>query len=101
MSIPRGTTPTFTLTFKDIDLTAASHVYVTFSQGQRTITKTGDALEVRATEIDVYLLQRETLAFIPGNVEIQANWTVAGGGRMASDIVQYEFTKQLLPRVVE
>lgn len=101
MSIPRGTTPTFTLEFTDIDLTEASHVYVTFSQEQRSITKTGDALEVRATEIDVYLQQRETLAFIPGVVEIQANWTSANGSRMASDIVEYEFTKQLLPRVVE
>ena len=101
MSIPRGTTPTFTLAFTDIDLTAAYHVYVTFSQDIRTITKTGDALEVRPTEIDVYLNQRDTLAFIPGNVDIQANWTTAGGDRMASDIVTYEFTKQLLPRVVE
>ena len=101
MSIPRGTTPTFTLALQNVDLTTAYHVYVTFSQDIRTITKTGDALEVRATEIDVYLNQRETLAFIPGYVEIQVNWTTAGGDRMASDVATYEFTKQLLSRVVD
>lgn len=39
MSIPRGTTPTFALTFEDeeLDLTQAENVYVTFSY----ITKTG------------------------------------------------------------
>lgn len=103
MSIPRGTTPTFTLTFTEqgLDLTAAANVYVTFTQGIKTITKTGADLEVGEKTIAVYLSQAETLMFSVGKVEIQANWTTQAGNRAASDIVEYDFTKQLLQRVVE
>lgn len=61
MSIPRGVTPTFTLTFTDnIDLTQAEHVYVTFVGG-KAITKSDDDLTVAERQIDVYLTQEETL----------------------------------------
>ena len=101
MGIPRGTTPTFTLTFTDVDLTTAANVYVTFSQGHRTVTKTGEDITVSATTIDVELTQGETLGFYAGKVQIQANWTTSSGKRFASNVATYELTKQLLQKVVE
>ena len=101
MSIPRGTTPIFTLTFTDVDLTGAAHVYVTFKQGGRILTKSDADLTVTATNIEVGLTQEETLMFNVGNVQIQANWTLANGSRTASEVVNYALTKQLLAKVVE
>ena len=69
----RYTTPTFALTLPDtVDLTEAENVYVTFAQpGGRVIyTKTGDALDVTAQEVDVYLSQEETAQFRSGAVDI-------------------------------
>ena len=103
MSIPRGTTPTFTLTFTEqgLDLTTAENVYVTFEQFGKTLTKTGESLTVSAKQIEVYLSQAETLAFSTGDIEIQANWTTAAGGRTASEVTTYTLTKQLLDEVIE
>jgi len=100
MAIPRGVTPTFTLTFEGIDLTQAIHVYVTF-RGGATITKSDDDLTITATTISVYLTQAETLSLAKGTVSIQANWTYGDGSRAASTIVNYNFTDNLLPKVVE
>ena len=101
MAIPRGVTPTFTLTFVDenLDLTAASHVYVTFKSGI-TITKSDDELTIATKQIDVFLSQEETLSFKQRQVAIQANWTYSDGTRAASDIVSYNFSEQLLDKVV-
>ena len=102
MSIPRGVTPTFVLTFSDqtLDLTTASHVYVTF-RGGTELTKSDSDLEIEAKKISVYLSQAETLAFSMGNVNIQANWTYPNGARAASNVVAYVFNEQLLNRVVD
>ena len=100
--IPRGTTPTFTLTFDaDIDLTAAANVYVTFRSPTALITKTGEDLQVQEKQIDVYLSQAETLQFAEGKIEVQANWTTATGGRVASEIAYYDISRQLLLEVIE
>ena len=100
MSIARGVTPTFVLSFPEtVDLTQATSVYVTFSYGRRTLTKSGDDLEVAAHQISVFLSQTETLSFPIGNVEIQVNWMV-GNLRYASDIAQYNITRQLLDKVL-
>lgn len=109
MSIPRGTTPTLHLTFteEELDLTTASNVYVTFEQGTREITKSGDDLVVAEKQIDVYLNQKDTLGFKAGEVEIQANWisdTLDSSGkpkRVGSEIATVEFSKQLLERILE
>lgn len=100
--IPRGVTPTFSLTFTDddIDLTEAAHVYVTF-KGGREITKSDGDLTIAEKQIDVYLTQAETLSFRQGGVSIQVNWTYPDGSRGASEIVSYQFTAQLLDKVVE
>lgn len=102
MSTPRGATPTLTLTFTepDLDLTQAVNVYVTFSDGRNTFTKTGDSLTVGVKQIDVRLEQSDTLGLSTGRIRVQANWTYAGGRRMASNISVYELTQQLLNEVV-
>ena len=102
MSIPRGTTPTFTLTFsdEDLDLTEAANVYVTFETGNYSLTKTGEDLTVEAKKITVLLSQAETLKFINKTVDIQANWTTPTGLRAASEVKPYEISKQLLRKVV-
>ena len=100
MSIARGVTPTFVLSFPEtVDLTQADGVYVTFSYGRRILTKSGNDLEVAAHQISVFLNQAETLSFPVGNVEIQVNWLV-DGIRYASDIAQYCITRQLLDKVL-
>lgn len=101
MGVPRGTTPTFTLTFPEtVDLTEADKVYVTFAFNGNVITKTGEDLSVKEHEIGVYLTQKETFTFGVGNVRIQANWTMRNGNRTASEIKEYEITEQLLQRVI-
>ena len=104
MSVPRGTTPTFTLTFAQssgVDLTEAVNVYVTFLSGHKTITKTGSDLTVGQRSIGVFLSQEDTLSFGVGDVQIQANWTTGDGKRIASEITRYPITGNLLPRVIE
>lgn len=104
MGVPRGTTPTFTLTFPQdsaVNLTEAVNVYVTFSCNRTTITKTGEDLEVAQKSVSVFLSQTETLAFSDGAVDIQVNWTTLDGKRMASDVVTYTFNRQLLLKEVE
>ena len=102
MSAPRGTTPTFTLQFseEELDLTQAENVYVTIQYGRTLLTKTGSDLDIQPKQISLYLTQQETLDFPEGNIDIQANWTAVGGGRCASDVVSYRFTRQLLNEVI-
>lgn len=99
----QGTTPTFVLTLPDtVDLTEAQNVYVTFTQGsQNTLTKTGDDLAVSEHQIEIYMLQKDTLRFRDGTVMIQANWTYSGGQRAATDVVKIEWDENLLKKVVE
>lgn len=102
MGVPRGTTPTFLLTFSDegLDLTEAQSVYVTFRMGGRAITKTGEDLVVEAKQITVSLTQAESLVFPDGKVKVQANWVFPDGGRAASTVCLCSLTEQLLPKVV-
>lgn len=103
MGIPRGTTPTFTLTFSDqnLDLTQASHVIVSFRGGCGVIEKSDDDLVVSAQTISVYLDQAETLSLARGAVAIQVNWTYGDGSRAASNIVNVQLTENLVGRVIE
>ena len=87
-------------TQQGLDLTTARNVYVTFRSGSRTLTKTGEDLEVSAQSISVYLSQQDTIGWKVGNVMIQANWTTAEGHRIASEIVGYKIDEQLLNKVV-
>ena len=103
MSTARATTPTFRHTFTEesLDLTAANHVYVTYRQGAKALTKTGDDIEVEPKAVTVYLTQKETLMFKEGVLECQVNWTSANGRRAASKVKGIELEKNLLDKVVE
>ena len=103
MSVPQYTTPTFMLTFteENLDLTAANNVYVTFKSRNYTLTKTTESLTIEAKSIGVHLTQQDTSKFVPGYVEIQANWTTLTGDRAASEVVEYPIDEQLLLDVVQ
>ena len=103
MSVPRFTTPTFTFTFQEpnLNLTEATNVYVTFRSRGYTVTKMGDDLTVGEKEISVFLSQKDTSKFDVDDVEIQANWTMPGGRRAASEKILYPISEQLLQRVIE
>ena len=101
MSIVRGTTPTFELTFPNtVDFTTVDHIYVTFRKNGVAITKSGSEIQNSEHTITVALSQEETLQLGTGTIEIQVNWTF-GGLRAASDIVPYQFDPQLLPEVLD
>ena len=103
MSTARATTPTFRHTFTEesLDLTLANHVYVTYRQGSKALTKTGNDIEVEPKAVTVYLTQKETLMFRAGTVEAQINWTGVNGRRAASKIKGIELEENLLDKVVE
>lgn len=103
MSVARGTTPTYILTFSEqtLDLTEANHVYVTFRKGTKVLTKTGEDVEVYPKRVEIYLNQKETLSFSRGEVKVQVNWTSAGGQRAASVVKTIVLSEQLLEKVVE
>ena len=103
MSVARGTTPTYILTFSEpsLNLTEANNVYVTFRKGAKILTKTGQDIEVTAKQVEIYLNQKETLSFSTGDVEVQVNWTTVGGRRACSEVVNIVLSKQLLEKVIE
>lgn len=102
MSISKGTTPTFTLTFDDenLDLTQAAHVVVSFKGSNANIEKKDTDLEITQRVISVYLNQSETLALSAGRFFVQVNWTYADGSRAASNIASSEITDNLVGRVI-
>ena len=103
MSVARGTTPTYVCTFTEqsLDLTTANNVYVTFKKGAKILTKTGNDIEVGAKQVEIYLNQKETLAFSQGEVKVQVNWTLAEGRRACSEVATINLSEQLLEKVIE
>lgn len=95
----KGITPTFTLTLpEDIDLSNASHVYVTFSdkKGRKKVTMTEEALDIDGNIIRTTLRQEDTLKM--SQMYIQVNWTYIEGGvtkRAASDVASVYFKDNL------
>lgn len=97
----RGTTPTFTLTVpNDYDLTDCGNIYATFEQNQTSVTKSGEDIDVSAHSVDVYLDQSETLMFRRGALNIQLNFTFAGGQRACTEIKRINIEDNLLPEVL-
>ena len=98
----RGTTPTFELKITDntVDLTQATNVYATFAQWGKTITKTGEDIDVSAQQVDVYFSQADSLSFSSGTIEIQLNWTYTDGSRAATNIIKVVIDDNLLPEVL-
>lgn len=104
MAIPKGATPTLTLTFQqqELDFTQALHVYVTLrDSGGSRITKADDELDIGQRQIGIFLTQTETLSFNRGKVEVQVNCTYVGGRRVASEIATVDFSENLLNKVVK
>lgn len=109
----RGTTPTFTFTIRPkrqtdtINLTEATHVYLTILQGKTEIEKTESDMEITANTVEVWLTQEESLKLIEGgnNCEIQINWTYLDANdtvrRAATRVKSIPIDKQLLRRVIE
>lgn len=98
----RATTPTFTLTVGDqsIDLSQASNVYVTVTQGARKVTKTGADLTIDGNVVQCTLSQTESLYFKPGSTaDIQVNW-IYGTVRAATEVISVPVGNQLLPEVL-
>lgn len=102
----KGITPTFTLTLpEDIDLSFASHIYVTLGRkGKAILQKSDDDLAIEANTIEVYLNQAETLSLPEGTVQIQVNWTYQEAGitkRACSEIASTYWKGNLEPGVLE
>ena len=110
----RGTTPTFTLKLKnkdgtpcEIDLTEANNIYFTISQGAKTITKSGEDLELSDPQtVLVYLNQEESISLRDKlRTEIQLNWTYTDSDgtirRAATKVREIALDKQLIQRVIE
>ena len=99
-----GTTPTFTLKIKkatDVDLRVVNNIYVTLKQGNITLTKTGNDLNiVDSKTVSFTLTQAESLDFVVDKiVEIQINWTFMSNGitrRAATKVLAINLDKQLL-----
>lgn len=77
----QGLTPTLIVRVSAVDLTEAAHIYPSLKQGGTIIRP--ESFEVAAHQVDIYLKQSETLRLVPGNAEIQINWTYANGQRGA------------------
>ena len=104
----RATTPTFIFTIKSdtLDLNQADSIYVTFSQGSKKVTKTGEDVALDGTKtVSVWLTQEESLALSEGELECQINWTYHDGydnyRRAATVVKTICVTKQLLRRILE
>ena len=106
----RYTTPTITLEVEGIDLTDNEDVYVSFEQGSRELTKSGNDLNISAetqgqttiSTIVVVLTQEETASFVEArNVAVQVNYINASGVRDATGIVSVGVGRNLLDEVIE
>lgn len=97
-----GMTPTFTLTFADVDLTVPTKILVTFTDTSKNVLfEIGDDdLTVTATTIEFTLTQEQTLA-LPKTVLFQVNWIYSNGQRGGSVEASVEFAKNLHNEVME
>lgn len=103
----RGTTPTYTLTVPDHDLTNKS-VYVTIAQRHTKLTLAGDRLAVSAYEtqeetgsrIIFTLTQEETLRMTVGDATVQVRFIDAGGTAWATEIGRLTVNPVLMERVI-
>lgn len=102
----RGTTPTYILKLpKEIDLSIADDVYVTFSnqQFQILLTKSGSDLEIEENKVSVFLTQEETLSMPRGEVYVQVNWLYLDGAtrkRACTKIKEVPVKRNLIDEVL-
>lgn len=107
-----GTTPTYTLTFSEVDLTQAVKVVVTISGRDHktlleltdtdlTITQTiDDNNNVTGSTVEFTLTQAQTLVFTQGYLEMQVNWKPTASTRACSEIVGISYRTNLKQEVM-
>ena len=100
----RGTTPTYTLTIPDYDLSDKT-VFVTLAQGIRKITLSNDRVEILSDEtgstIVFELTQPETFAFVSGSASIQVRFIDVDGEAYATEIGSVNVNPVLLEREIK
>lgn len=108
MSIFRGTTPTYTLTFDDdnLDFGDANNIVVSIGNKSKTslLELSGEDLTVEERQISFSLSQEQTLALPNSDLLVQVNWTYLSGTevkRAASNQVTINFSKNLKEEVME
>ena len=107
-----GTTPTYTLTFNEVDLTQAVEVVVTISDtSQKTLLELSgtdltitqildDHNDVVGSTVSFTLTQAQTLVFTQGYLYLQVNWKPSASTRACSDIVGISFRTNLKQEVM-
>lgn len=96
----KGTTPTFIFTFSDFDPTTADQIIVTFSNGLE-ITNDSENMEVTTNRISLWLDQTQTLAMPNGNVNVQINFLLGDGNRVATNVQTLVWSKNLHNEVMQ
>lgn len=96
----KGTTPTFIFTFSDFDPTTAEQIIVTFSNGLE-IMSGSENMEVTTNRISLWLDQTQTLAMPNGNVNVQINFLLADGNRVATNVQTLVWSKNLHNEVMQ
>lgn len=96
----KGTTPTFIFTFSDFDPTTAEQIIVTFSNGLE-IMSGSENMEVTTNRISLWLDQSQTLAMPNGNVNVQINFLLADGNRVATNVQTLVWSKNLHNEVMQ
>jgi hypothetical protein len=96
----KGTTPTFIFTFSDFDPTTAEQIIVTFSNGLE-IMSGNENMEVTTNRISLWLDQSQTLAMPNGNVNVQINFLLADGNRVATNVQTLVWSKNLHNEVMQ
>ena len=83
----KGTTPTFIFKLKDVDLTNAEDIAVTFQTPGATIEKDLNDVTVNENQIEVCLSQEETLSLSVGGAKAQINILFEDGVRGCTGIM--------------
>ena len=102
------TTPTISLTVEGVDLSGMD-TYVSVEQGQKELTKTGEALiiepiigeETTDTKITFTLTQEESASFDFGkSVSVQVNYISPSNVRDATEVKTIPVMRNLLDKVI-
>lgn len=99
MSLYRGTTPTYTITFpENINMELASEVVVSLANSSKVTLyeKTGDDLTIEGNKVSFLLTQEESLGFPLGYFLLQVNWLYADGS-----IVRRACTKMVTVQIAD
>jgi len=99
----RGSTPTLVIKIDGADVSDMEHIYLTFEQGNRELTKreTDIVIDEDENTLSCPLSEAETLYFKDGDVKVQIRVVFTDGTKDASDIVTDTFEHILLEGEIE